>query len=164
LDPSGARQGLITRDRESTEGSPASVGWLGLASGVADSMRVLGALFWPANGTDLPHFTSGQSLAHGPAALLPKPQLDHINGADGTLENLQLMCDLCHRAKTGERIVVAPPHVQHVWPSWWKLRVEPANPMLLADDQYQWKFIWQELKSERKQRLKSLPVDLKSLP
>lgn len=88
----------------------------------------------------------------------PANQLDHINGADGTFENLQLMCDPCHRTKTSDSIVLAPPHVQHLWPSWWKLRVEPANPLLLADDQYQWKFIWQELKSERKQRLQSLPT------
>ena len=51
---------------------PASLGWLGSVSGVADSLRVLVALFRPRQRSGYPCCSSGQSLTHDPAALLPK--------------------------------------------------------------------------------------------
>ena len=79
--------------------------------------------------------------------------IDHISGSSADLENLQLLCPDCHRAKTAKNLTPASAE-QRAWlVSLHLSRVMPEVPRLLADDHDDWRRLWQSLKTARKQRL-----------
>lgn len=83
----------------------------------------------------------------------PGTEIDHIDGSLGELDNLQLLCGECHRAKTALNMVPAPGQEAALIELLFIARVVPDDPALLADDQQNWRHRWQALKKARKQRL-----------
>ena len=85
----------------------------------------------------------------------PAAEIDHISGSSGELENLQLLCGDCHRAKTAECMGVASPEQQALLHALVVGRVWPEVPQLLGDDEVHWKSSWRGHKTARKSRLLS---------
>lgn len=79
-------------------------------------------------------------------------EIDHIDGSSGELENLQLLCGECHRAKTATNLVPAPAEEAALIQMIFLARVMPEEPILLADDSEHWRQRWQGLKKDRKVR------------
>lgn len=79
-------------------------------------------------------------------------EIDHIDGSSADLDNLQLLCSDCHRAKTAESLVPALPEEQAQLVGMYLTRVVPDVPTLLADDESEWRHRWRGLKKARKQR------------
>jgi len=82
----------------------------------------------------------------------PANQVDHIDGSSAELDNLQLLCDSCHRIKTTSRFVPAPLEVQALILELFVTRVYPEAPSRLADDEVAWEGAWQRLKKQRRLR------------
>lgn len=85
-------------------------------------------------------------------------ELDHVDGSSDAPENLQLLCKECHRRKTREALASMPPAPDEARALIYALqftRVEPDEPMLLADDETQWEDTWKRLKAERKARFEA---------
>jgi 5-methylcytosine-specific restriction endonuclease McrA len=82
----------------------------------------------------------------------PGAEIDHIAGSSGELENLQLLCAQCHRAKTAENMVPTTPHEQSLLRALFLTRVASDEPTLLGDDEVTWPSAWPSLKSARKKR------------
>jgi HNH endonuclease len=80
-------------------------------------------------------------------------EIDHINGDDAALENLQLLCRPCHHAKTASRMVPAADEQRQAISELMQTRVEPQRPVLLCDDEQSWPGQWQNLKKQRRARL-----------
>ena len=94
-------------------------------------------------------------------------EIDHINGPDGCLENLQLLCSDCHRNKTLESIEVADPDdpIYAVIAGRHKKileRIESPVPLRLCD-QDDWSIKWREYMAERRKALnaKTKPLNEK---
>ncbi|WP_213816136.1 HNH endonuclease, partial [Glaciihabitans sp. dw_435] len=97
----------------------------------------------------------------------PGSEIDHIAGSTGELENLQLLCGDCHRAKTSTHLVPASTDQAALLQSLMLNRVAPEAPRLLADDDANWQDAWRGLKAARRRRfidkLESEGVDLHGL-
>lgn len=106
---------------------------------------------------------------HGRCTRCGKPGVDddHINGNSGELDNLQLLCVDCHRAKTAENLVPASPEQRELLKALFVTRVLPDDPRLLADDEVAWATAWRGLKSGRKKRfvdrLTGMGIDVRGL-
>ena len=85
----------------------------------------------------------------------PGTEIDHIAGSSGGLDNLQLLCAECHRAKTAENMVPTTPHERSLLTALFQTRVVPDEPTLLADDEVTWQSAWQSLRSARKKRVRN---------
>lgn len=90
----------------------------------------------------------------------PGTDVDHIAGSSPELDNLQLLCKSCHREKTDQNLVPAPPQIRALIDQLMSDRVSPATPRLLADDEIAWASKWRELKTARRQRLLEELVEL----
>lgn len=97
----------------------------------------------------------------------PGVEIDHIDGSSGDLENLQLLCSDCHKAKTAENMVPASAESRAILQAFMLARVIPDEPRLLADDEAQWEKVWRGLKTARKKRfvdhLTGLGIDTSGL-
>jgi 5-methylcytosine-specific restriction endonuclease McrA len=97
----------------------------------------------------------------------PGVEIDHIDGSSGDLENLQLLCLGCHRAKTAKNLVPASTESRALLQALFLARVAPDAPRLLADDQVEWVKVWRGLKADRKKRfvdhLTGLGIDVRDL-
>ncbi|GEM_PF-3604939 len=82
----------------------------------------------------------------------PGTDIDHVDGSSDGLENLQLLCGDCHRAKTAEQMTEAAPESAALLQALFLARVLPDEPRLLADDETQWADVWKALQAERKAR------------
>jgi len=106
---------------------------------------------------------------HGRCTRCGKPgvDIDHIDGNSGELDNLQLLCVDCHRAKTAENLVPASPEHRELLKALFVTRVLPDDPRLLADDEVAWATAWRGLKSGRRKRfvdrLTGMGIDLRGL-
>ena len=83
----------------------------------------------------------------------PANQLDHIAGNDNTVDNLQLLCDECHREKTAESLVPADEESSMLLAIFNAVRILGEEPILLCDDNRQWSTSWRRLQTERSARL-----------
>jgi hypothetical protein len=83
---------------------------------------------------------------------MPGTDMDHIDGSSDALENLQLLCGDCHRAKTAEQMTAATPESAALLQALFVTRVAPDEPRLLADDEMQWAGVWRGLRAARKAR------------
>lgn len=90
----------------------------------------------------------------------PGAEIDHIAGNSGDLDNLQLLCADCHRAKTAANLVPASPEHVALLQALFLSRVVPDEPTLLADDEVAWRKLWRGLKSSRKKRFIDRLIDL----
>ncbi|KTS65028.1 hypothetical protein NS206_05840 [Microbacterium testaceum] len=97
----------------------------------------------------------------------PGAEIDHIDGSSADLENLQLLCGDCHRAKTAKNMVPASDESRALLQAFFVARVMPDEPTLLADDEAEWASLWRGLKSARKKRfvehLEGLGIDTRGL-
>lgn len=84
----------------------------------------------------------------------PGDEIDHINGSSPDLDNLQLLCGECHRAKTSENMAPASETETALIRGLFDLRVAPAEPQLLADDEAAWRHVWLDLEKARKERFR----------
>lgn len=84
----------------------------------------------------------------------PGDEIDHINGSSPDLDNLQLLCGECHRAKTAENMAPASETETALIRGLFDLRVAPAEPQLLADDEAAWQHVWRGLEKDRKERFR----------
>lgn len=66
----------------------------------------------------------------------PANQLDHIDGSDNSAENLQLLCDDCHRAKTQESLHPASHDESLLLKMVRLVRIWPEQAVLLCDDEF----------------------------
>ena len=83
----------------------------------------------------------------------PANQVDHVAGSSSNLNNLQLLCDNCHREKTSNNLVDAPADIQSLIAELIMTRVVPDEPTRLADNGALWESTWRALKAARRQRL-----------
>lgn len=79
-------------------------------------------------------------------------EVDHISGNSNEVDNLQLLCGDCHRAKTAKQLHPASDENRALLMSLVVGRVMPDEPILLADDHEQWSTRWRELKASRLRR------------
>lgn len=84
-------------------------------------------------------------------------EIDHINGPDNCLVNLQLLCSDCHRNKTLESIEVADPDDPRyavIEERYKKIleRIESPIPLRLCD-QDDWSEKWRDYTTERRKAL-----------
>ncbi|MFE4950409.1 HNH endonuclease [Leifsonia sp. NPDC056665] len=78
--------------------------------------------------------------------------VDHISGNSNEADNLQLLCNACHRAKTAEQLRPASEANQTLLLALVAGRVLPSEPILLADDQEEWSTRWRALKASQLRR------------
>ncbi len=83
----------------------------------------------------------------------PGVEIDHIEGPSGVLDNLQLLCTNCHRGKTGKQLVPASEEERTAVAELYARRVIPPTPLLLADDEHEWRAVEASLRSARRRRL-----------
>jgi hypothetical protein len=83
----------------------------------------------------------------------PGVEVDHIHDDASVLDNLQLLCLDCHHAKTEERLVPSDGATARFLGEPERIRVRPAVPARLWDDQNQWQVMWRELWRVRKERM-----------
>lgn len=89
-------------------------------------------------------------------------QIDHINGDNNDIENLQLLCAKCHLQKTREKIILISPKSHPIaWEKRKRLlsRVHSPNPMYLCDNP-DWAQQWKVVKKRRSELLKSSKLEL----
>jgi 5-methylcytosine-specific restriction endonuclease McrA len=86
----------------------------------------------------------------------PGAEIDHIAGDSPDRGNLQLLCPVCHQAKTTARMTPASPVQAAEVTALYKTRVQPEAPALLCDDEQGWSRQWRDLKKARRQRLMEL--------
>jgi hypothetical protein len=83
----------------------------------------------------------------------PGEEIDHIQRDSPDMDNLQLLCKVCHHVKTNERMRPADDGQKKVVADLIAKRVKPDVPALLADDEVRWKTQWSGLKKARRERL-----------
>jgi len=86
--------------------------------------------------------------------------LDHIDGDANEMDNLQLLCTICHNAKTRLRIVDLmpndkryPAHSKKAKPL--RFRCNAPRPLRLCDDSKLWPARYQNIMAEWRKALKS---------
>lgn len=85
----------------------------------------------------------------------PGEEVDHIDGDSSDPGNLQLLCGVCHRAKTRSHMVPASEDQSAVVPRRLIYRVVPDQPAFLCDDEESWQNVERRLRSERLIRLRT---------
>jgi len=89
----------------------------------------------------------------------PATDIDHIQGGDDNLENLQMLCRDCHNQKTTANFVQLTPGVEGYEEKRAKIdglrvRTDSEIPERICDDEEKWKSLWRGLMSERQNVLK----------
>ena len=79
-------------------------------------------------------------------------EIDHVSGSSADLQNLQLLCGACHRAKTADSMQPANEHQSQLLRALFLSRVVPDAPTLLGDAEVEWESCWRSLKAARMQR------------
>lgn len=77
-------------------------------------------------------------------------EIDHIDGSGSDLENLQLLCKDCHRAKTAARMQPVTAEQRGALQQLLHDRVKPNPPVLLCDDEVAWPKESRALKKARR--------------
>lgn len=83
----------------------------------------------------------------------PGMEIDHIEGPSITMENLQLLCDACHNAKTVVNIHYVLPgdagyeELKKKNAEFWK-RTKAKRPVRICDDEENWKKQYYRLMAE----------------
>jgi 5-methylcytosine-specific restriction endonuclease McrA len=81
-------------------------------------------------------------------------QIDHIagptNGDINHPDNLQAVCDPCHRAKTRESFVSITSAEQQQKAEEIRFRIRAPEPFRVSDDEIHWPTAWRALASNRK--------------
>lgn len=85
----------------------------------------------------------------------PGEEIDHVGGPSPALDNLQLLCRECHRAKTAQSLRASTPEDEAARDRLFAVRVDPPIPLLLADDDEAWATKERALRAERRRRLKN---------
>lgn len=88
----------------------------------------------------------------------PGEEIDHIDGDSAALTNLQVLCKVCHHRKTQERMVPASVDQQCMIETLYQERVVPDEPILLCDDQHQWRKVEPRLRTDRRWRVRGASV------
>ncbi|MEB2311190.1 MAG: HNH endonuclease [Sorangiineae bacterium] len=84
----------------------------------------------------------------------PGTEIDHIEGSSPELTNLQLLCHECHAAKTDAALRPASEQEKALIEAFMRGRVEPEEPVLLADDEESWDRAWRGLLAARRARVR----------
>ena len=92
-------------------------------------------------------------------------EIDHINGDNNALDNLQLLCDDCHNEKTRANMVLVGPGDERyeeilARENELRSRIDAPTPLRSCDDESNWKNIFQELIREQWQLLKRIKEDV----
>ena len=84
----------------------------------------------------------------------PGAEIDHISGDGDDLDNLQLLCAVCHRKKTlSSMIRISKESHPAAWQKAEELsrRVRVKRPLRLCDSE-EWNEIWRDILTERKRQ------------
>jgi len=89
----------------------------------------------------------------------PATDIDHIRGSSSNLENLQMLCRICHNQKTTANFVQLSPEVEGDKERIAKVdallfRAKLEIPQRICDDEEKWKSLWRGFMSERRFVLK----------
>ena len=89
----------------------------------------------------------------------PGTKIDHINGISKDMENLQLLCHVCHMEKPKSGFVeITQEHERYAEiksrsNTLWN-RIKALSPQQACDDSENWKVIYRQIMSEQRQLLK----------
>jgi 5-methylcytosine-specific restriction endonuclease McrA len=82
----------------------------------------------------------------------PGEEIDHLDGSSPDLNNLRLLCKVCHRKVTEENLVPATAEEAAEAQALWA-RVRAVRPRRLCDDEQRWPSGWRTLLPRRQERL-----------